>query len=159
MSYSHERVKDNSKEIIKALSEEITKGSDRIIAFRNRVAFLTWIGPIVVLGSVVVAAKGNLPIRVVNVWGTVIPGIIIVVCYLGLGVVAAKIEKHAWNHVNSVRNILLSLATDDSYEWKISDYRDNINRRIVMAYSLACVLVITAAVCMTVMTFSISTHV
>ena len=48
---------DKCKEFIKALSEEITKGSDRIITFRNRVAFLTWIGPIIILGSVVVGKK------------------------------------------------------------------------------------------------------
>ena len=160
MAHNKNHSRRISKAVIKALSDEITKGCDRVMAFRNRVAFLTWVGPIIILGSVVIAAKGNLPLRAVNVGYVWIFGLFAAGCYIVLGYIAAQIERQAWTHINQLREILHGLATDDAYEWKSDKYCDNINKdkRLTRAYLAACVCVIFAAACMTIMTFNVGTQ-
>ena len=93
-----------------------------------------------------------------SLWGLIIPGIVVVGCYLGLGIVAAKIEKHAWSHINKVRRILFNVVTDDPQGLKYEDYHDTINDWMMTAYLCACSLVITATVFMTIMTFFVGTQ-
>jgi len=149
---------ESRNELIKALSNEITKSSDRVVAFRNRVAFLTWVGPILILGSAVVATKGNLPLRMINPWRVVLAGGVFSCCYMGLGWIAAQIEKQVWKQINRVRVILIRVSNDPNYRLNEVEYCDSIGKRLTEAYMFACSCVIVSAICMCVMVFNVGTE-
>lgn len=148
----------NQAALIEALSNEITKSSDRIVSFRNRIAFLTWVAPILILGSAVVAASGHLPLRMINPPWVIIAGVVVVQCYMGLGWIAARIEEQAWGQVNRVRAMLIKVSNDANCKLTEEEYRDNIGRRLRETYLCACFLVIVSALCMCVMAFNVGTQ-
>lgn len=138
-----------NKELIEVLSKEVLKYSELIMTFRTRIAFYSWIGPFIILGSFVVATEGRLPSTSFNELSflPIIIGIVglIVGCYLGIAKVATNIEKQAWSQCNRVREIMTKLATDEDYLVTIDEYRDDITNGLQSAYMWAYGLIIISA--------------
>ncbi len=99
-------------ELIRHLSAEITTQEQYLSTFRSRISFSVLIGPFAVLGSLLFSAKGKL------MWPhEVKPWIALtcaMLCYLGLGVYGAILDKQVTNQCNAWRKIVASLVTDDA---------------------------------------------
>lgn len=101
---------DMRKALIEQLSKEVQASADSIMSLRTRTAFTIWVGPYVVLGSVVVATKGGFTLNIAN--STFQLGIVAAVgCYLALGYAAGRIEKYALERSNQYRTCIIDLAT------------------------------------------------
>src|SRR5438270_13292631 len=85
-----------TKELVQYLSKEIETTSHNIIAFRTKIGFALLVGPFLLLGSLVVSAKGQ-PIAF-NLgrlgWFAVV---LIALCYFGIAFVGSEIESGAAN--------------------------------------------------------------
>ncbi|HEV7743792.1 MAG TPA: hypothetical protein VGO56_02245 [Pyrinomonadaceae bacterium] len=105
--------KDLSSGIVEYLSKEIETTTNNLMTFRTRISFAVLIGPFVVLGSFLVAAKG-IPMSLE-------PGRIGWVaigfeglCFLTLAYVCARIEGDAWRQCDEWRQAIAALHKDPS---------------------------------------------
>jgi len=109
---------DNDKDkyalLIKHLSDEIVVRFQNTMLFRTRIAFLTWIGPLIVLSSVVVATKGNFDIPINKLTLTSI--IVIAICYICLGIIGGYIEALEWHTVRKLRVSIYNITKDGNLD-------------------------------------------
>jgi hypothetical protein len=97
------------KAVIEQLAKEIQAAADSVLSLRTRTAFTIWIGPYVVLGSIVVATKGGFTL---DVHSRLFPiGLVIAVgCYLVLGYLAGRIERFSLERSNQWRKCIIAVA-------------------------------------------------
>lgn len=99
------------EELIKHLSTEIMVLTQLATTFRSRIAFLTWVGPLIVLGSVVIATRGAFKPNMAD--PLFLPSIaLLLMVYLVLGYVAARIEQFAWYRCDIYRRAIVQIAKD-----------------------------------------------
>ena len=97
------------KAIIEQLAKEIQASADHLMSLRTRTAFTIWVGPYVVLGSVIVATKGGFTLDVHSPLFAL--GLLIAVgCYLALGYLAGRIEKFSLERSNQWRRCIIQVA-------------------------------------------------
>lgn len=102
-----------TKEIVLHLSKEIETASNNMMTFRTRIGFGLLVGPFVLLGSLVVGAKGQRISFNLNGYGWL--GVIgMLFCYLGIGYIASRIEAQAWEQNDRWRNLITKLYQNPS---------------------------------------------
>jgi hypothetical protein len=149
----------NRDKIIKLLSEEMNNNITLVHTFRSRIAFNAWIGPIIVLGSALVATHGALPLRVVDRGWVSGCAVVIVIGYLAIGYIAACIEVQALRQANRIREVIINLATCDDYEMTKEEYLDKVARKVMITtYIGAFFAVLACASALAVMAFYVGTR-
>lgn len=103
------------KSIAEHISAEIRVHSEERTQFRLRASLGVYIGPFVVLGSILVASKEH-PTKVSFNCGSYLEMIIIAACFMGLGVVAAHVEDDIWRKCNELRSILVRIHASKSVD-------------------------------------------
>ena len=92
-----------TKELMASLSREIETTMNGITEFRTKIAFGMFAGPFILLGSQIVAAKGqpfSLSLTQTGWLTLLVAGI----CFLGVGYMAARVEAQAF---------------DQCYKWRV----------------------------------------
>ena len=102
----------NKTEIINHLTKEIEILSTNIMNFRTRISFSLWIGPFLILGSVIVSAPKNGLGLSISDRGAWIAVVLAAIAFVGLGGIAGGIEHQAWNKCNEWRRCIIRLQSD-----------------------------------------------
>ena len=130
-------------QVIQHLTKEIEVLSETVMTFRLRAAFTVWIGPYILLGSVIIATKGSFEINMDSPVLLLGVSFIAMGLYLGLGWAAGRIEQQAWKQCNQWRDTISRLAAGDIssgvmlYEgMKFSGLHDRIRRAYLIVFGL-----------------------
>jgi hypothetical protein len=95
----------HEEQLIEYLSKEIETHTNSLTTFRSQVNLTVFVGPFVLLGSVVVASKGLPTGLTFDVWtGLALGGLGL--SYLVMGFICARIEKHVWIQCNHWRRLI-----------------------------------------------------
>jgi len=138
--------------LIDHLSKEIQKITETTITFRTRIAFVAWIGPFILLSSVIVASKGIFRIPT-NDPLFIRASILCCICYLALGYIGAKMEKMSWERCNFLRQKIIQYAKLKSPD-NISDLdlRDRTPDYVLRVYMWAFIVIVVSFVSFSIMT-------
>lgn len=102
----------NKEKIIDHLTKEIEVVTTNMITHRIRGAFVVWIGPFILLGSLIVATKGNFQLKTDD-WDSM--NIVIrVACgiYIVLGIIGGFIEWQVWSQCDKWRKSISKIAAN-----------------------------------------------
>jgi hypothetical protein len=97
--------------LIDHISKEIEAQTNNMMAFRTRAILPVFLGPFILLSSVVITAKG-IPLAITFDRLTVGAFIGLAVSYLVLGLSAAGIEWQMWEQCNTWRDLIVKLVCD-----------------------------------------------
>ena len=136
-----------TKEVMLCLSKEMETATNNMMVFRTRIGFGLLVGPFLLLGSFVVGAKGQ-PISFNLRWYGWVALVIVAICFLGIAVIAARIEVQAWEQCNRWRELIVALRRDPSLEIKKPDLElpNDITRGYLVGYLLLFLSVIAAVI-------------
>ena len=95
-------------ELIEYLSKEIETQTNNLMTFRARINFAVFIGPFVLLGSLLYSAKHLQSIG--NWWIFVTAFVFLVLSYLTMGWACASIEIHVWRQCNKWRTLIAEIS-------------------------------------------------
>lgn len=133
--------------LINHLSKEIVTQTNGLMTFRARINFAVFVGPFVLLGSLLYGSR-FFP-QVTNKWVLVISVLIIVLSYLTMGWVCASIEIHVWRQCNRWRNLIADLSSGAIDKVTPGELRFDHKLRLgymvvysVMAVAFVCVLLL-----------------
>ncbi|WP_417374549.1 hypothetical protein [Gimesia maris] len=102
---------DENKELINLLSNEILKYSELNVTFRTRIAFAFWIGPFVVLGALLIAAKDGAEFVIFEINSYAFYLFVgIVISYLAMGFLGGMIERANYSYCDRLRKIIQELS-------------------------------------------------
>lgn len=104
-----------TKDVVQHLSKEIETTTNNMMAFRTRIGFGLLVGPFLLLGSLIVAAKGQ-PMATNLKWYAWPALLVVIVCYLGIAYIASKIEAQAWAQCDKWRKLIGELCKTPSRE-------------------------------------------
>ena len=90
---------DLSKELIEYLSKEIETVTNGMMVFRSRISFAVLVGPFLILGTLVYAAKDLPGSKQFGFWEWLLAGGI-GVFYLTLAFLSGRIEEDGWRQCN-----------------------------------------------------------
>jgi hypothetical protein len=134
--------------LVDHLSKEIITQTNNLMIFRSRINFAVFIGPFVLLGSMLYSGHG-LP-RVEHQWLLLT---IIVLSYLTMGWTCASIEIHIWKQCNRWRALIADLAdekittvTPENLEFKEKLRLGYLVVYFVMAAAFICVLIVASRI-------------
>lgn len=91
---------------ISYLSDEITSASTAIMQFRNRISFTVFVGPFIVMGSLIISARNR---KLDFAFDSLLEWVAIIVAlvgFLALGILAGVIERNTWKNVHIWRNLV-----------------------------------------------------
>lgn len=122
--------------LIEYLSKEIETHTNNLMTFRARINMAIFVGPFVLLGSLLIAAKGVPRNISINAW-TVLSGVGITISYLTIGVVCAKIESHIWRQCNTWRHLIARVASQGNVGFTEEDFtfKGSLRKGYAVAYS------------------------
>jgi len=95
--------------LIDYLSKEIMTQTNNLMTFRARINFAVFVGPFVLLGSVLYAAKSVPTIGNWWIFGTGF--LFLVLSYLTMGWACASIEIHVWKQCNRWRSLIAEISS------------------------------------------------
>jgi hypothetical protein len=104
-----------AREIIEYLSKEIETVTNGMMVFRSRISFAVLVGPFLILGTLVYAAKG---LRIstdfsVSAWTAIV---VVLLSYLALAFLSGLIEEDGWRQCNKWRKLISDLQKDPTIE-------------------------------------------
>lgn len=106
---------DLSKEVIQYLSKEIETTSNSIMTFRTKIAFAVLVGPFLVLGSFLVAAR-SIPVSfqpgALGKLAIAFEGL----CFLTIAYVCARIEGDGWRQCAEWRRLIAALHKNPAFQ-------------------------------------------
>jgi len=102
--------RSGADELIRHFSREIETLTSSIMTFRIRIAFTVYIGPYLLLGSIIVGTKGNFTLNTDSIWVWLAIAVASAL-YFGLGIGAGRIEKQAWRQCEKWRRVIIELAS------------------------------------------------
>jgi hypothetical protein len=100
-----------AKEIIAYLSKEIETVTHDMMLFRSKITLSVLLGPFLILGTLVYAAKGVPFSRRLGV-AEVIAVVFVCACYFAIAYVAGRIEEDGWRQCNVWRKLISELQSD-----------------------------------------------
>ncbi len=130
--------------LIDYLSKEIETHTNNLMTFRARINFAVFIGPFVLLGSLLIAAKGVPRGITIDGW-TVAACIGLALSYVAMGMACAAIEAHIWRQCNVWRCIIARIASDSST--KINEEELTFGESLRKGYVVVYIAMIVAFLC------------
>jgi hypothetical protein len=132
------------KVVIEQLAKEIQITADTITNLRTKTAFTIWIGPYVLLGSIVVAQKDGftVPFRSPIFLAAVL---VVLFCYMAVGHMAGVIEQHNLERANKLRQCIVAVAETSSIERGLYLHED-LPKLIVGAYRITFLILLACFV-------------
>ena len=136
-----------TKELIVSLSREIETTMKGITEFRTKIAFGMFAGPFVLLGSQIVAAKGQPFSLTLPSMAWLILGIA-GGCFLLIGFIAAKVEAQAIDQCDEWRILIEELRQDPTVpiDTKRLRVKHKAHEAYLITFFLALVFVVAAVV-------------
>ena len=104
-----------AKEIIEYLSKEIETVTNGMMVFRSKISFAVLVGPFLILGTLVYAAKGLHISTDFGASGWTAIGLVFL-CYLALAFLSGRIEEDGWRQCNKWRKLISDLQRDPTIE-------------------------------------------
>lgn len=126
------------EQFIQHLSKEIETHTNAMMTYRTRIAFIVFVGPFVLLSSVLVVAKRMPNIAKLTHW-TFIAGGILCAVYIVLGLVSAMIEGAIWSQCNRWRAQIAGLVAREDVDATGENVQFG-HRRLVLTYVIAWIL-------------------
>ena len=120
--------------VIAECGRDIARAMDHVMSLRTRTAFTIWIGPYILLGSVVVGTRSMLRVDLRDATAWVAFGVA-VACYLFLGALAGIIERYTLERANLVCKCIITVASAGTVS-RNSYLDEELPRRIVKTYVL-----------------------
>ncbi len=139
-----------AKEVIQSLSKEIEANTNNMMVFRVRIGFGLLVGPFLLLGSFVVAARGQRISFELDKWA--IAAIFMNgFCFIVLAYICARIEEQVWEQCRKWRNLIALLFNDSSAQIPETQRksRNMFLRAYLTGYSLLFVSVVCTIIIMT----------
>lgn len=99
---------DLSRDVIRYLSKEIETTTNNMMVFRSKIGFAVIVGPFLILGTLVYAAKGA-SVSITRDGWIILAALLDVGSYLALAFLAAKIEEDAWGQCDKWRKLIADL--------------------------------------------------
>jgi hypothetical protein len=137
-----------AKEIIEYLSKEIETVTNGMMVFRSKISFAVLVGPFLILGTLVYAAKG---LRIATEFGTAgwIAIGIVFFCYLALAFLSGRIEEDGWRQCNEWRKLISALQKNPAVELDEKNVRKDKSgvdpvKWMKWSYLAACALMLLA---------------
>jgi hypothetical protein len=152
---------DLSKELIEYLSKEIETVTNGMMVFRSRVSFAVLVGPFLILGTLVYAAR-DLPGSKHFGWPEALLALVICLCYLTLAFLSGRIEEDGWRQCNVWRGIISELQKNP----RTLINNENVRRDekgidpvkwMKWSYLIACGLLVIAFVCLLFLLYRMQT--
>lgn len=99
--------------LIDHLSREIETHTKNMMTFRARINFAVFVGPFVLLGSIMVSAKG-VPRGITPDKRTILAAIVLLMSYILMACTCAAIERQMWRRCNKWRRLIARIVLNDS---------------------------------------------
>ncbi len=100
---------NSHSDVVNYLSNEITSASTSIMQFRNRISFSLFVGPFLLLGSIIIAAKDRqLDLRL-HSRDELLAAVGAIIGFLTLGWMAGSIERQTWRNVDRWRILIADI--------------------------------------------------
>ena len=130
--------------LIEHFSREIETQTKNMMTFRARINFAVFVGPFVLLGSIMVRANG-VPRGVTPDKRTVLAGIVLLMSYILMACTCAKIERQMWKRCNDWRKTIMRILTDGSAGLTDNDFV--FEESVMLGYALVYTAIIIAFGC------------
>ncbi len=114
-----------TRDVVQHLSKEIETTTNGMMTFRTRIGFGLLVGPFLLLGSLIVGAKGQ-PVAIHLRWYGWLALPIVVLCYLGIAYIASEIEAQAWEQCDRWREMIGDLCKTPSIEIDYTKLRSKV---------------------------------
>jgi hypothetical protein len=101
------------EKLIEHLSTEIATHTKNMMTFRAKINFAVFVGPFVLLGSLMVSAKG-VPRSITFDYRTKIAAVLLLMSYILMACTCAAIERQMWRKCNKWRVVILKIITNSS---------------------------------------------
>lgn len=111
-----------SKELIEYLSKEIETITNNNSTFRSRASLSVYLGPFIILGSLIIALKDARITSTSSTWTWILAGFA-AICYVGIGWMSGKIEDHGWKVCNRYRELIARLHENPKEPVKKEDLK------------------------------------
>ena len=122
--------------LIDHLSTEIETHTKNMMTFRARVNFAVFVGPFVLLGSLMVSAKG-VPRGVTLDKRTIVAGIVLLMSYILMACTCAAIERQMWKKCNVWRGVIARIISNSPAEVKEKElvFRESVRLGYALVYT------------------------
>lgn len=130
--------------LIEHLSKKIETLTNNLMIFRTRCNFAVFVGPFVLLGSVLIATKGNLHGLSIDLW-IIVSSVGLVLSYATMGIACSSIEAHMWKQCNQWRRLIALITSGESA--KIGEQELEFRQRILKGYLITYAAMIVAFFC------------
>ena len=130
--------------LIEHLSREIETHTTNMMTFRARINFAVFVGPFVILGSLIVGAKG-IPRRIDFDGWTIAAVILLLMSYILMACVCATIERQMWKKCNVWRGTIRKLVMEESSTVTADEI--NFREGLRLGYTLVYIAMIVAFAC------------
>lgn len=132
--------------LIEHLTEEIKTHTSNMMIFRARINFAVFVGPFLLLGSLMVGAKG-VPRSISMDLLTVLAIMILAMSYILMASMCAAIERQMWRRCNLWRGIIAKIVLHQSYQITEDDliFKERLRRGYALVYTAMIVAFICAA--------------
>ena len=135
---------EHSDKLIEHLSKEIETHTKNMMTFRAKINFAVFVGPFVLLGSLMVSAKG-VPRSIDFDKRTTIAAILLLMSYILMACTCAAIERQMWRKCNQWRAVIFRLVTNSPEPIEERDL--NFPESVRLGYWLVYVAIIVAFGC------------
>jgi hypothetical protein len=124
-----------AEKVIEHLSKEIETINNNMTVFRTKISLAIFLGPFLLLGSVIIGAKGvAIAIKADFLFWLAVIGL--VGCYLLIAYIASRIEQQAGEQCNEWRALIAQLYIDPSKSLTALDKEEAFNIRGPKLYNL-----------------------
>jgi hypothetical protein len=136
-----------SKEVVQHLTKEIETQINNVTVWRSRVSLSVFLGPFIILGSLIVGLKGS-HISWNKDWHSVLAIIVICACFILLGLMSAVVDDHVWDQCNKWRGIIARLQKDPNSTVEEEDllFHHKVKSTYIATYSILLLSFLSAVV-------------
>jgi len=139
--------------LIEHLSKEIETHTNSLMTFRARINMAVFVGPFVLLGSLLIAAKGVPRGINIDAW-TVAFFVGLAMSYITMGMACAGIEAHIWRQCNAWRRLIARMTIDSTR--KVSEEELTFSESLRKGYVIVYLAMILAFLCAMLITSRIN---